>query len=786
MPLMSLVTSYLRRAFNVDKLFGRYFDDNSSIVDDFRRMQFETGLIVSGSSALHFLDRTGNKWTPGDLDLYVDHRFRREVCCWLEMHRYNFDPSPRQHSCGTLQEFLENETEAHMYGEVLSGARYTRGLVLNFRKDGVHKGGKIQVITSNGSALSSILGFHSSKGVVRFLLLWPLIFYHESACVMNLITYDAAFSLYPKATFEDRLSLLCLPASPELHVLITTKYGGRGWNIIGQHDLPIIAQQRLTIDLLATLKSYKPETGPELSFYPGRRHLRDLRCWTLPLMKPSTVGFFDFKEPAYKYSAINSWYLGFEVQRCLAVACPRITFELFDHEVVQESLIVSDRVLQHLQELRPHLLVCDDYLSGDRFLRTSCWQKIDRVLSCLHGTPVQYQKRCVVVGLVSRECALLGPSGDFEPGHGSLADARHIFKLTCPQGIPGYEDDFDVALENVADLLEVLPGNKQSDDPFLSTTSNGAACLRFNPPIFQSKALHFLHWVRHRINPRYPVLPEHTSYLSEIVEDYAMSVYTVTKAGEDVQASDIGSVAVLILLSLMGPDSATMVDNKVEMAAKYRVYHRVQCSNDRRTVLDMKDEIQGRSPIHCVMGFLDIPRSLPFIFLDDVSSCARANKWEQEDAILRYIVAPPPFNGPFVRQQLHALPQYVASPSFMNYVQWRGTGSDVLALAGGPTDPIEPAYAIVVGVVVSNRPYLGVQGNFNPAYADPLKTAKAAKLQFEIAKPVLDSDFGPDYDVDYDNLLGLQDKIAKTSLRRFFLIEDGRTMRFNYPLWEPK
>ncbi|PPQ82748.1 hypothetical protein CVT25_009302 [Psilocybe cyanescens] len=157
----------------------------------------------------------------------------------------------------------------------------------------------------------------------------------------------------------------------------------------------------------------------------------------------------------------------------------------------------------------------------------------------------------------------------------------------------------------------------------------------------------------------------------------------------------------------------------------------------------------------------------------------------------------PPFNGPFVRQQLHALPQYAASPSFMNYVQWRGTGSNVLALAGGPTDPIEPAYAIVVGVVVSNRPYLvgtaiayrtslGVQGNFSPAFADPLKTAKAAKLQFEIAKPVLDPDFGPDYDVDYDNFLDLQGKIAKTSLRRFFLIEDGRTMRFNYPLWEPK
>ncbi|PPQ90115.1 hypothetical protein CVT25_012279 [Psilocybe cyanescens] len=194
--------------------------------------------------------------------------------------------------------------------------------------------------------------------------------------------------------------------------------------------------------------------------------------------------------------------------------------------------------------------------------------------------------------------------------------------------------------------------------------------------------------------------------------------------------------------------------------------------------------------------------------LGDVSSCARANKRKQENTILRYIVVHPPFNSPFVRQQLHALPQYAASPLFMNYVQWRGMGSDILALAGDPTDPIEPAYTVVVGMVVSNRPYLetaithrmflGVQGNFSPAYADPLKTAKAAKLQFKITKPVLDPDFGPDYDINYNNFLGLQDKITKTPLRQcilsdtnntkeFFLgIKDGRTIRFNYPLWEPK
>ncbi|PPQ85623.1 hypothetical protein CVT25_012515 [Psilocybe cyanescens] len=92
----------------------------------------------------------------------------------------------------------------------------------------------------------------------------------------------------------------------------------------------------------------------------------------------------------------------------------------------------------------------------------------------------------------------------------------------------------------------------------------------------------------------------------------------------------------------------------------------------------------------------------------------------------------------------------------------------------------------MVGTTISHRTSLGVQGNFSPAFADPLKTMKAAKLQFEIARPVLDLDFGPDYNVNYDNFLDLQDKIMKTPLRRFFLIEDGRTMRFNYLLCKPK
>ena len=48
---------------------------------------------------------------------------------------------------------------------------------------------------------------------------------------MNVIAYDAAYSLFPKATFEDRVSLVSATRNDKEKAAIA-KYRHRGWTIL--------------------------------------------------------------------------------------------------------------------------------------------------------------------------------------------------------------------------------------------------------------------------------------------------------------------------------------------------------------------------------------------------------------------------------------------------------------------------------------------------------------------------------------------------------------------------
>jgi hypothetical protein len=86
---------------------------------------------------------------------------------------------------------------------------------------------------------------------------------YDPACVMNVITHDTAYSIYPRATFIKRRSLVCnrLESSLEGHA----KYEWCGWiqvpylNAGGNDD-------------------------PSSSFARGPRRLGDRRCWTITLL----------------------------------------------------------------------------------------------------------------------------------------------------------------------------------------------------------------------------------------------------------------------------------------------------------------------------------------------------------------------------------------------------------------------------------------------------------------------------------------------------------------------
>ncbi|OJT15482.1 hypothetical protein TRAPUB_7353 [Trametes pubescens] len=207
--------AYTRLAFNIDRLLARFFPSPPlppapaphahARARAFRGMQARTGTLISGSSALQFFDRT--VYPESDLDLYVHAKHRREVGRWLIEEGYAFAPTEHQdprfeveivHGMTTREDgiysmpgvaailtftkpvpravhrFVEEESDEQL--DVQLEEREPHPL-------------KVQIIVAKNTPMEAILAFHST-------------------CVMNVISYEKAYCLFPRATLEKRLSLL--------------------------------------------------------------------------------------------------------------------------------------------------------------------------------------------------------------------------------------------------------------------------------------------------------------------------------------------------------------------------------------------------------------------------------------------------------------------------------------------------------------------------------------------------------------------------------------------------
>ncbi|KAI0083193.1 hypothetical protein BDY19DRAFT_864524, partial [Irpex rosettiformis] len=74
--------SCYHRLFNIHKRLSNFFEDPIS----FRRLQFETGMVISGSFALAFFHRC--VYIDSDLDLYVVDGAHNWVGLWLMDNGY--------------------------------------------------------------------------------------------------------------------------------------------------------------------------------------------------------------------------------------------------------------------------------------------------------------------------------------------------------------------------------------------------------------------------------------------------------------------------------------------------------------------------------------------------------------------------------------------------------------------------------------------------------------------------------------------------------------------------
>ncbi|KAG8850658.1 hypothetical protein FRB91_008868 [Serendipita sp. 411] len=198
------VKAWFPSVYNINSHLKKFFGNLGNVLA-FRSLQAATGTIISGSQALQFFDRT---YYPGsDLDIYVPCRDVTIVGNFFLSIGYLFEPNEKQleSEFGTdCQQYLahissreprtpvpeqedEDEDEEREYDW-----RFVAG-VINFTKKVIPDGREklkvqLMVIEPQSSPLACILHFHSTL-------------------VMNLITHDRAYSLFPRATFIKRTGI---------------------------------------------------------------------------------------------------------------------------------------------------------------------------------------------------------------------------------------------------------------------------------------------------------------------------------------------------------------------------------------------------------------------------------------------------------------------------------------------------------------------------------------------------------------------------------------------------
>ncbi|KAL0575573.1 hypothetical protein V5O48_006389 [Marasmius crinis-equi] len=258
------VHSYWRRAFEIYRFLAPFFTRGEA--EQFRVIQALTGTLISGSSALQFLNRT--PYPGSDLDIYVEHRYCKPIALFLQSIGYEFQPLDHQPAelDGAIARGSAN-MNAEYIGEITPTIESKRGFAGVYNM--VRGGQKIQVITAKNSPLDIILNFHTTV-------------------VMNVISYSRAYSLYPKATFQKSYALICDHCDGAQATLrAIQKYTQRGWKMVDAHgeEWGVTTKEAHPGQLeLRTVGNYLGNLG-RVFRTEQRRYLGDSHCWTYRLPK---------------------------------------------------------------------------------------------------------------------------------------------------------------------------------------------------------------------------------------------------------------------------------------------------------------------------------------------------------------------------------------------------------------------------------------------------------------------------------------------------------------------
>ncbi|KAI0083066.1 hypothetical protein BDY19DRAFT_873362, partial [Irpex rosettiformis] len=187
-----MLSRNLSRLYSINRQLLRFFDDPSA----FRILQAQTGAIISGSFALQFFTQT--VVSEDDLDVYAVTTARSEIGAWLLANGYRYAPRPPYYhpddkklllDKGQAADYATALEEQHLFQEMNHDSVEGVLNIMDFVRDVDGLVRKVQVHFVGESPLVAVMNFHSTM-------------------LMNFITYETAYCLYPKATLIAHANLI--------------------------------------------------------------------------------------------------------------------------------------------------------------------------------------------------------------------------------------------------------------------------------------------------------------------------------------------------------------------------------------------------------------------------------------------------------------------------------------------------------------------------------------------------------------------------------------------------
>ncbi|KAJ3900395.1 hypothetical protein F5879DRAFT_809323, partial [Lentinula edodes] len=208
--------AYKSRVFNIQTAYRGIFDKSEDLAD-FQNLQASLfRLLVSGSTALKFFTQVDY---GGDMDSYCHLPQAITVGLWFLAHGLLYTPVGEQlddfsADFSRICKHYDDETSSVDVPVQEDMGEYNLNkiaAVWNFVRGSL----SVQLMATRGSPLTTILSFHST-------------------CVMNILTHNAAYCLFPELTLERRASLLIdltLPMT-EVQAAAVNKYSQRGFEMM--------------------------------------------------------------------------------------------------------------------------------------------------------------------------------------------------------------------------------------------------------------------------------------------------------------------------------------------------------------------------------------------------------------------------------------------------------------------------------------------------------------------------------------------------------------------------